>query len=71
MTFHRSLLALAMMSVLGRTYAAEAPATPDSADANTLNTVSVIGQGETRQVQRINPADTQIQIGRASCRERV
>jgi len=62
MQFKKSLLAIAVMTALGNAFAAEAPSTPDAsgpAESATFDTISVIGQGETRQVQRIVPADVE------------
>jgi iron complex outermembrane receptor protein len=64
MLLRKSLLTLALLLALQETHALEstpeapaeaAPAAaPDEADTQHLETISVIGQGETRQVQRIS-----------------
>ena len=67
MTFSQSLLTLAIFAALGSAYAnesrsdnavpADAAAAPTDSGSATMETVSVIGQGETRQVQRITSED--------------
>lgn len=65
-TQRRAALALALLAALGAAHAADVPtaATSDtSADTSKvkqLQTVSVIGQGESRQVQRITAADVKV-----------
>lgn len=59
MTFRH--LTLAVASALATSAAAHADTLGDAAlSAQTLDTVSVIGQGETRQVQRISEVDKQV-----------
>ena len=54
-------LAVALALCAATAHAADAPAATDAgADATTLDGVSVIGQGETRQVQRITAVDKQV-----------
>ncbi|TCV92386.1 iron complex outermembrane receptor protein [Luteibacter rhizovicinus] len=63
MMYQRRILALALAASLGGVvHAQDVPATTDNKTdkAQQLEAVSVIGQGETRQVQRITPQDQQV-----------
>jgi iron complex outermembrane receptor protein len=60
MLLRPSLLAIAVFAAINAHADDNAPLTPDTADANSLETISVIGQGETRQVQRITPDDVKV-----------
>jgi iron complex outermembrane receptor protein len=59
----KTMLALALLGALHDSHAAEpasAPDAPAEADTQNLETVSVIGQGETRQVQRVSEQDAKV-----------
>ncbi|GAA0724771.1 TonB-dependent receptor [Dokdonella soli] len=66
MTTRKSMLTLALLAALANLHAAEvAPADPADAAASaapneTLDTISVVGQGETRQVQRVSQGDSTV-----------
>ncbi len=63
MKLPKTALALAIACAFASAHAAEAPnaaAGPDAGQAKKLETVSVIGQGSTRQVQRISVLDVEV-----------